>query len=801
MSCPVKKAMEEDLLKARGGGGISGGGLLSSSNNNSSGSSSSSNNGNVTASQTTATNTTTPTSSSSLSSSSPPSNVNINNPKNSTIRINTISSSPTPPTIDTTHFNYSNYSNNSLSSSPNLTPTNSLPSSPSKSLTTTNPNMRKISPPPILSVGRKVSPPNPNHVKFYTVLEDGPTKIMEDTNSEPSNYGSGEGSPRLRKTSNISTTSSLGSEADSEMGGEKKVDIRSLIEGIGTLIIPADYFVRRAMQNLINMRNPRVMEHLRNESSELFGEELLMRSYSDQNLRHEPISDDTLLSMADEAATKLGADRESVLRGAGEEYFKLCLSDYGKALRMLGSNLWEFFSNIDGLQDQVKEYPRFQGQQPPSFRCDWKKSHLNLHYYSLRHQILSFTAGTVQAVSKLLFNTELQLDISPNKDPNAPHHIFYISTASVDDNENSRNNLYPDQVNTSDNPTDSKIGVHTICASFPFHVIFDQDLQITQLGVSLAKMIAPEVATKGRDVGAYFDIIKPKVKLSFSAILSRVNSSFVVRTKDLSKNNHRLSQNLELKGQMLFLQETDSILFLGSPSVEKLDELLGKGLYISDIPIHDATRDVILVGEQTKAQDGLKKRMEQLKKSIETASHAVDEEKQKNVDLLLEIFPPTIAQKLWRGEQVEPMTVDDVTMLFSDIVGFTAICSTATPMQVVDMLNSLYTHFDQFCVDIDVYKIETIGDAYCVAGGLHRRSAYHAQQIAWMAVKMMAAAENEKSHDGNVIKMRIGIHTGRVLAGVVGRKMPRYCLFGNNVSIANKFESGSVPLIPSRAKT
>lgn len=59
---------------------------------------------------------------------------------------------------------------------------------------------------------------------------------------------------------------------------------------------------------------------------------------------------------------------------------------------------------------------------------------------------------------------------------------------------------------------------------------------------------------------------------------------------------------MELKGQMLFLQETNSILFLGSPSVEKLDELIGKGIYISDIPIHDATRDVILVGEQTKAQ-------------------------------------------------------------------------------------------------------------------------------------------------------------------------------------------------------
>ncbi|CAL1528281.1 unnamed protein product [Lymnaea stagnalis] len=662
-------------------------------------------------------------------------------------------------------------------------------SSPSKSLSTGELKaMRKISPShpnPILNTNRKVSPPNPNHVKFYTVQED-------DGASEPSNYGSEEGSPRLRKTSNISL-SSMGSEMDSELGGERKLDITALIEGVGTLIIPADYYVRRAIQNLINMRNPRVLEHLRNESSQLFSDELIQRSLSDQNLRHEAISDDTLVAMATEAANKLDMDVQEVLRLLGQDYFKLCLSDYGKALRMLGSNLLEFFSNIDGLQDQVKSYTRFQGQQPPSFRCDWKENQFTLHYYSLRHAILSFVAGTVQSVSKLLFNTELEVEISSNRDPLAPHHVFYISTA-YDSNENNCNHLCPDHVKMSTNPQDSRIGVQTFCASFPFHLVFDTNLNITQLGVSLAKMIAPEVAAKGRLLPTYFDILKPSVKFSFSSILSRLNSSFVVRTKGLSKDNHRLSDSLELKGQMIFLQETDSILFLGSPSVEKLDELIGKGIYISDIPIHDATRDVILVGEQTKAQDGLKKRMEQLKKSIEAASKAVDVEKQKNVDLLLEIFPPSIAQKLWRGEEVEPMTVDDVTMLFSDIVGFTAICSTATPMQVVDMLNSLYTHFDQFCVDIDVYKIETIGDAYCVAGGLHRVSKYHAQQIAWMALKMMAAAENEKSHDGAVIKMRIGIHTGRVLAGVVGRKMPRYCLFGNNVTLANKFESGSEPL-------
>ncbi|ODN06500.1 Head-specific guanylate cyclase [Orchesella cincta] len=251
---------------------------------------------------------------------------------------------------------------------------------------------------------------------------------------------------------------------------------------------------------------------------------------------------------------------------------------------------------------------------------------------------------------------------------------------------------------------------------------------------------------------------------------------------------------MELKGEMIDCWESQCLLFLGSPLIDGLDGLTTRGLYISDIPTHDATRDVILVGEQSRAQDGLKRRLDKLRHSIEEASKAVDREREKNVSLLHLIFPQDIAKRLWLGENIEAKMHENVTMLFSDIVGFTSICSTATPMMVVTMLQNLYTQFDAFCGQLDVYKVETIGDAYCVAGGLHRQSKTHAQQIAWMAIKMISTCKNHQTHDGQPIRMRIGLHTGSVLAGVVGVKMPRYCLFGNNVTIANKFESGSEPM-------
>ncbi|KAL0273329.1 UNVERIFIED_CONTAM: hypothetical protein PYX00_006022 [Menopon gallinae] len=149
--------------------------------------------------------------------------------------------------------------------------------------------------------------------------------------------------------------------------------------------------------------------------------------------------------------------------------------------------------------------------------------------------------------------------------------------------------------------------------------------------------------------------------------------------------------------------------------------------------------------------------MDKLKSSIEEANNAVDKEREKNVSLLHLIFPPDIAKRLWLGESIEAKTHNNVTMLFSDIVGFTSICSTTTPFMVIKMLEDLYSQFDVFCGQLDVYKVETIGDAYCVAGGLHKESKTHAQQIAWMALKMIEVCKTQHTHDGKPI--RVGLRS------------------------------------------
>ncbi|CAL1570305.1 unnamed protein product [Knipowitschia caucasica] len=344
----------------------------------------------------------------------------------------------------------------------------------------------------------------------------------------------------------------------------------------------------------------------------------------------------------------------------------------------------------------------------------------------------------------------------------------------------------------STNPSDLRIGLATFCRAFPFHLVLGPGMELLQLGEGLRKQARIESyrVLAFRDC---FEIVSPKIEPSFKGILLRLSSPFTIRTRPDSTQTGTKEKVMELKGQMIHVPESCSLMFLGSPRVDKLEELMGRGLHLSDIPIHDATRDVILVGEQAKAQDGLKKRMDKLKATLERTHQALEEEKRRTVDLLYSIFPGDVAQKLWQGHHVPARKFDDVTMLFSDIVGFTAVCAQCTPMQVISMLNELYTRFDYQCGILDVYKIETIGDAYCVAGGLHKKVDSHAKPIAQMALKMMELSEEVLTPDGRPIKLRIGIHTGSVLAGVVGVKMPRYCLFGNNVTLASKFESGSQP--------
>ncbi|KAK5880883.1 hypothetical protein CesoFtcFv8_021745 [Champsocephalus esox] len=161
------------------------------------------------------------------------------------------------------------------------------------------------------------------------------------------------------------------------------------------------------------------------------------------------------------------------------------------------------------------------------------------------------------------------------------------------------------------------------------------------------------------------------------------------------------------------------------------------------------------------------------------------------------LLPGPVVKSLKESGVVEPELYEEVTIYFSDIVGFTTLCQYSTPMEVVDMLNDIYKGFDSIVDHHDVYKVETIGDAYMVASGLPMRNGNrHAVDICRMALDILAfmGTFQLRHLPGIPVWIRIGVHSGPCAAGVVGIKMPRYCLFGDTVNTASRMESSGHPL-------
>uniref|UniRef100_A0A672ZG82 Guanylate cyclase n=1 Tax=Sphaeramia orbicularis TaxID=375764 RepID=A0A672ZG82_9TELE len=199
--------------------------------------------------------------------------------------------------------------------------------------------------------------------------------------------------------------------------------------------------------------------------------------------------------------------------------------------------------------------------------------------------------------------------------------------------------------------------------------------------------------------------------------------------------------------------------------------------------------------------DNLIRRLQMYSKTLEnlvaerTALYKAERDRADRLNFML--LPGPVVRSLKETGRVEPELFEEVTIYFSDIVGFTTLCHYSTPMEVVDMLNDIYKNFDSILDHHDVYKVETIGDAYMVASGLPKRNGdRHAVDIAHMALDILAFVGTfQLQHlPGIPLWIRIGVHSGPCAAGVVGNKMPRYCLFGDTVNTASRMESTGLPL-------
>ena len=167
-------------------------------------------------------------------------------------------------------------------------------------------------------------------------------------------------------------------------------------------------------------------------------------------------------------------------------------------------------------------------------------------------------------------------------------------------------------------------------------------------------------------------------------------------------------------------------------------------------------------------------------------------EREKSDQLLLSIFPETIANQLKDSNQSVADSFDNVTVLFADIVGFTHYASQKTASEVVTMLDEIFSEFDILVDKYGIEKIKTIGDAYMAVGGLPIPDLQHCHKVANMALEINTIIK-EKFATKYDLRLRIGIHTGKAVAGVIGNKKFSYDLWGDSVNIASRFEASGHP--------
>ena len=180
-------------------------------------------------------------------------------------------------------------------------------------------------------------------------------------------------------------------------------------------------------------------------------------------------------------------------------------------------------------------------------------------------------------------------------------------------------------------------------------------------------------------------------------------------------------------------------------------------------------------------------------KKTESLMQELTREKDRSEKLLHNILPAAIAQRLANGEDSIAEVFPEVTVMFSDIVGFTELSEKIGPIETVNLLNFLFGKFDELAEKHGVEKIKTIGDCYMVVGGVPNRDPLHCQHIAAFAMDARNCIENLSYETQNKIQLRMGIHTGTVAAGIVGKKRFSYDLWGDVVNIASRFESTAEP--------
>ncbi|XP_037597067.1 guanylate cyclase soluble subunit beta-2 [Cebus imitator] len=450
---------------------------------------------------------------------------------------------------------------------------------------------------------------------------------------------------------------------------------------------------------------------------------------------------------------------EAILKPFGEYFFQFCkMSGYDRMLRTLGGNLMEFMENLDALHSYLAL--SYQEMNAPSFRVErGTDGKTFLHYYLDRSGLCHIVPGIIEAVAKDFFDIDVTMDIldmneEVERTGKKEHVVFLIvqrargkmrktKTDRLQDNQVIERDQKAFQaallrmkkkyLNISACPVKKShwdvvrsivmfgkghvanafepvypeklwIEQKTFCNAFPFHIVFDESLQVKQARVNIQKYV-PGLQTQKIQLNEYFSIIHPQITFNIFSIRKFINSQFVLKTqREMMPAAWQSQPTLKLRGQMIWMESMQCMVYLCSPKLHSLQELEECNMHLSDIALHDTTRDLILLNQQRLAEMELCNQLERKKEELRVLSKHLAIEKEKTETLLYAMLPKHVANQLREGKRVAAGEFKSCTILFSDVVTFTNICAACEPIRIVNMLNSMYSKFDRLTSVHAVYK-------------------------------------------------------------------------------------------------
>ncbi|VDM02334.1 unnamed protein product [Schistocephalus solidus] len=407
--------------------------------------------------------------------------------------------------------------------------------------------------------------------------------------------------------------------------------------------------------------------------------------------------------------------------------FFLCFllrSRYSKMLKVLGRNLGEFFSELNNLHRHM--HFKFPEMVAPFFTCASEyASGLTLQYGSTRKGYVHYTRGIITGIAKM-FDQPVDVEVVHQTEMSAIFRLHYKGkvASALDDR--------------------FRLPATVFFEIFPFSILLDRILNIKTAGMGVLR-VDPTIIKK--QFSDCFAISSPFIELTWenvchvlfcTLIAYFVTQQHCVRCVPQGPNRTEVYR------------------------LRDVSDMIAVGLSLEDLSLHDSSRHRVLIGEQQSAELKLALREEQAKtKELEAITQRAEEENKRAENLLYRMLPQKIAMGLRKGIRPVGMSehFENVTILFTDIVAFTVICSKLEPIEVVSMLSDLFAKFDELTTKYGVYKVETIGDAYMIASGCPEPTKLHAAFVAEVSFALKETTEqtpNPTASPPENLKIRIG---------------------------------------------